>query len=76
MSGVLSVQLGVDRLTLPAAPATVSTWITGFQFKPMDGPDLKRLTEDTKMLIFPGTRVLEKVIARKAGCLCIDILPY
>eukprot|EP00884_Botryococcus_braunii_P009424 jgi/Botrbrau1/18483/Bobra.0072s0063.1 len=52
--------LGVERLTLPAAPAAINTWIMGFDFKPMEDAELRRLTEDTKMLIFPGTRVLHK----------------
>lgn len=55
------MQLGVERLTLPAAPAALNTWIMGFDFKPMEDAELRRLTEDTKMLIFPGTRVLHKV---------------
>ena len=47
-------------MCLPAAHETVHTWIQGFGLQPMPDEDLDAACKDLRMLIFPGTQVLQK----------------
>jgi len=47
-------------MCLPAAHETVHTWIHGFGLQPMPDEDLDAACKDLRMLIFPGTQVLQK----------------
>ncbi len=54
------LQAGVRTMCLPAAHETVHTWIHGFGLQPMLDEDLDAACKDLRMLIFPGTQVLQK----------------
>ncbi len=54
------LQAGVRTMCLPAAHETVHTWIHGFGLQPMPDEDLDAACKDLRMLIFPGTQVLQK----------------
>ena len=56
----LLVQAGVRTMCLPAAHETVHTWIQGFGLQPMLDEDLDAACKDLRLLIFPGTQVLQK----------------
>ncbi len=56
----LLLQAGVRTMCLPAAHETVHTWIQGFGLQPMPDEDLDAACKDLRMLIFPGTQVLQK----------------
>lgn len=47
-------------MCLPAAYETVHTWIQGFGLQPMPDEDLDAACKDLRLLIFPGTQVLQK----------------
>ena len=47
-------------MCLPAAYSTVDTWIQGFGLEPMPDEDLDAACKDLRLLIFPGTQVLQK----------------
>lgn len=47
-------------MCLPAAHETVHTWIQGFGLQPMPDHDLDAACKDLRLLIFPGTQVLQK----------------
>lgn len=47
-------------MCLPAAHETVHTWIQGFGLQPMPDDDLDAACKDLRLLIFPGTQVLQK----------------
>lgn len=49
-------------LSLPAAHSTVDTWTKGFAFKPMAADQLLETRESLRLLVFPGTEVLHKVL--------------
>ncbi|DBA96080.1 TPA: hypothetical protein ACH3X1_001578 [Trebouxia sp. C0004] len=53
-------EAGVRTMCLPAAHETVHTWIQGFGLLPMPDEDLDAACKDLRMLIFPGTQVLQK----------------
>ena len=53
-------QAGVRTMCLPAAHETVHTWIHGFGLQPMLDDDLEAACKDLRLLIFPGTQVLQK----------------
>ncbi|KAL0056243.1 hypothetical protein WJX82_009196 [Trebouxia sp. C0006] len=53
-------EAGVRTMCLPAAHETVLTWIHGFGLQPMPDEDLDAACKDLRMLIFPGTQVLQK----------------
>ena len=53
-------QAGVRTMCLPAAHETVHTWIHGFGLQPMPDDDLDAACKDLRLLIFPGTQVLQK----------------
>lgn len=55
-------QVGVRTLSLPAAHATVETWTQGFGFRRMAAEDLSRTRESFRLLVFPGTEVLYKLL--------------
>ena len=54
------MQAGVRTMCLPAAHETVRTWIHGFGLSPMPDEDLDTACKDLRLLIFPGTQVLQK----------------
>lgn len=54
------LQAGVRTMCLPAAHETVHTWIQGFGLQPMPDDDLDAACKDLRILIFPGTQVLQK----------------
>jgi len=56
----LLLQAGVRTMCLPAAHETVHTWIQGFGLQPMPDEDLDAACKDLRILIFPGTQVLQK----------------
>ena len=47
-------------MCLPAAHETVHTWIQGFGLQPMPDEDFDAACKDLRILIFPGTQVLQK----------------
>ena len=55
-------QIGVRTLSLPAAHATVDTWTQGFGFQAMAADQLLETRESLRLLVFPGTEVLYKVL--------------
>ena len=55
-------QIGVRTLSLPAAHATVDTWTQGFGFQAMAADELLETRESLRLLVFPGTEVLYKVL--------------
>jgi hypothetical protein len=59
--GVLAAA-GVDRISLPAAEQTVSTWKEGFGFEVMPESDIEWATTDLRMLRFPGTDMLQRPV--------------
>jgi hypothetical protein len=63
-ANVLSLlpQVGVRTLSLPAAHSTVDTWTKGFAFEPMAADQLLETRGSLRLLVFPGTEVLHKVL--------------
>lgn len=59
-------QVGVRTLSLPAAHTTVETWTLGFSFKPMAADQLLETRESLRLMVFPGTEVLYKVLLPEA----------
>ncbi|KAG9158643.1 hypothetical protein Leryth_021989 [Lithospermum erythrorhizon] len=55
------VQLGVERLVLPAAPSVISTWITSFGFSKMKRSERLNFLDYT-FLNFQGTVMCQKVL--------------
>ena len=55
-------QIGVRTLSLPAAHATVDTWTQGFGFQAMAADQLLETRESLRLLVFPGTEVLYRVL--------------
>lgn len=54
------LQAGVRLMCLPAAHETVQTWIQGFGLSRMPFDDLDAACKELRLLIFPGTQVLQK----------------
>lgn len=61
----------VKMLVLSAIPELVSTWVSGFGFKPIDDAERKQL-HNVNLMLFPGTSLLTKrlggfIMATKPG---------
>lgn len=57
------MELGVERLTLPAAPSVLDTWVTSFGFSKMT--DSERLTFlDYTFLDFQDTVMCQKLLMK------------
>lgn len=59
---MLAFQIGVRTLTLPSADATVDFWTKGFGFKHMAVDQLQTARESLRLMVFPGTDMLYKVL--------------
>lgn len=55
-------EAGVHTLVLPAAHETVETWKNGFQFIDMPEEEVSMAKQQLRILVFPGTEVLWKVV--------------
>ncbi|KAH8973974.1 hypothetical protein BDL97_01G077000 [Sphagnum fallax] len=55
--------MGVQTLVLPAVPEMREYWSGAFGFQPMEDA-LKRMLIETNLLVFPGTSILQKPLAR------------
>lgn len=67
----------VKMLVLSAIPELVSTWVSGFGFKPIEEYERKQL-DTINLMLFPGTSLLIKslednTLAEKSG-LCFILL--
>ncbi len=51
-------------LSLPAAHETVGTWMHGFGFTHMPAEQLRAARAELRLLLFPGTEVLVKPLAK------------
>ena len=49
-------------LTLPSADATVEFWTKGFNFRHMAADQLQTARESLRLMVFPGTDMLYKVL--------------
>ena len=49
----------VKMLVLSAIPELVSTWVSGFGFKPIQDAERKQL-HSVNLMLFPGTSLLTK----------------
>ena len=49
----------VEMLVLSAIPELVSTWVSGFGFKPIEDDEKKQLG-NVNLMFFPGTSLLTK----------------
>ncbi|KAK3014650.1 hypothetical protein RJ639_008718 [Escallonia herrerae] len=58
------VELGVERLVLPAVPSVLNTWTNHFGFSVMTGPEKSELLDYT-FLDFYGTIMCQKVLLKK-----------
>jgi hypothetical protein len=61
----------VKMLVLSAIPELVSTWVSGFGFKPIEDTERKQL-HNVNLMLFPGTSLLTKkldgfIMASKPG---------
>jgi hypothetical protein len=55
-------EAGVHQLVLPAAHETVETWKNGFNFIDMPEEEVAMAKQQLRILVFPGTEVLWKVV--------------
>lgn len=55
-------EAGVHKLVLPAAHETVETWKNGFNFIDMPEEEVAMAKQQLRILVFPGTEVLWKVV--------------
>ncbi|CAM6045249.1 unnamed protein product [Sphagnum compactum] len=55
--------MGVQTLVLPAVPEMKEYWSGAFGFQPMEDA-LKRMLIELNLLVFPGTSILQKPLAR------------
>jgi hypothetical protein len=55
-------EAGVHQLVLPAAHETVETWKNGFNFVDMPEEEVAMAKQQLRILVFPGTEVLWKVV--------------
>jgi hypothetical protein len=68
----------VKMLVLSAIPELVSTWMSGFGFKPIEDSERKVL-HNVNLMLFPGTSLLTKrldgIMATKPGLLsaCLPV---
>ena len=67
----------VKMLVLSAIPELVSTWVSGFGFKPIEEYEMKQL-DTINLMLFPGTSLLIKsledgTLTEKSG-LCFNLL--
>lgn len=56
----------VKILVLSAIPELVSTWVSGFGFKPIDEDERKQLNT-INLMLFPGTSLLTKNLEDGSG---------
>lgn len=59
---IFPFQIGVRTLTLPSADATVDFWTKGFGFRHMAVDQLQTARESLRLMVFPGTDMLYKVL--------------
>lgn len=57
------MQLGVERLVLPAVPSVVDTWTGSFGFSKMTNFDRSQFLDYT-FLDFPGTIMCQKLLTK------------
>ena len=72
----------VKMLVLSAIPELVSTWVSGFGFKPIEDAERKQL-HNVNLMLFPGTSLLTKrldgfIMATKPGSLpaCLPLATF
>lgn len=59
---LFALQIGVRTLALPSADATVDFWTKGLGFKHMAVDQLQTARESLRLMVFPGTDMLYKVL--------------